>query len=581
MSMPATRYRDLLITYLKPQWPQVGLLAGLLLGGIALQLINPQLLRAFIDRAMAGSPLDALLAIAALFLGLAVLTQAVTVAETYVANNVGWNATNRLRGDLALHCLRLDPSFHSTQTPGALIERIDGDVAALGNFFSRFVVQVLGNALLLLGVLALLFRIDTRVGLALTAFTAVSLAITGRLRNLATPRWAAARQASADLFGFLEERLSGTEDIRAIGAPTYVMRRLHERARTLLHRQVAASVLGATTGATGALLLTLGTALSITLGVFLFEQGTITIGTVFLIFIYTQLLNRPVEEITRQLQDLQQAGASVARIHDLLGIRSTIVDGPGVDFPPGALAVEFDRVSFGYVPAAPVLRDLSFALPPGTVLGLLGRTGSGKSTLARLLFRLHDPTAGAVLLGGHDLRAARVDDVRRRVGMVTQDIQLFHATVRDNLTFFDDGVPDERILAVLADVGLWDWYRALPLGLQTKLAPGGSGLSAGEAQLLAFARVFLKDPSLVILDEASSRLDPATERRVEHAVERLLQERTAIIIAHRLATVGRAERIMILDEGRIAEYGERALLAADDGSRFAALLRTGLEEALA
>jgi ABC-type multidrug transport system fused ATPase/permease subunit len=580
MHSPINGYRDLLITYLRPQWPRAALLSVLLLSSIGLQLINPQLLRAFIDRAAAGRPVGELLTIAALFLGLAIVSQAVTVAETYVANDVGWNATNRLRGDLTVHCLRLDPSFHSSHTPGALIERIDGDVAALGNFFSRFVVQILGNGLLLLGVLALLYRIDGRVGLAITAFTALSLAGAGRLRALATPRWAAARQASADLFGFLEERLAGTEDIRATGASAYVMRRLHGHSRTLLHRQVVAGVLGSATGATGVMMLTLGTVLSVGLGVYLFEQGAITIGTVFLIFLYTQLLNGPVEEITRQLQDLQQAGASVARIRALLSLQSAIADGPGVDFPSGALAVEFDRVSFAYQAAEPVLRDLSFALAPGTVLGLLGRTGSGKSTLARLLFRLYDPTEGAILLGGHDLRRARVDDVRRHVGMVTQEIQLFHATVRDNLTFFDDSIPDERILAVLADVGLADWCRALPGGLGTKLAPGGGSLSAGEAQLLAFARVFLTNPHLVILDEASSRLDPATERRIDHAVERLLRGRTAIIIAHRLATVGRADRIMILERGRIAEYGPRAQLAADPGSRFAGLLRTGLAETL-
>jgi ATP-binding cassette subfamily B protein len=266
------------------------------------------------------------------------------------------------------------------------------------------------------------------------------------------------------------------------------------------------------------------------------------------------------------------------RIEELLCIRGVVVDGPGAPLPDGALAVEFRAVSFAYGAAEPVLHDISFQLASGEVLGLLGRTGSGKSTIARLVTRLYDPTGGAVLLGGVDLRAARVADVRARVGLVTQDIQLFHARVRDNLTFFDRDVPDERILAALGDLGLWEWYRRLPDGLDTKLASGGGGLSAGEAQLMAFTRVFLRAPQLVILDEASSRLDPATERLVDRAVERLLAGRTGIIIAHRLSSVEKADRILVLDDGRIAEEGPRALLAADPTTRFSRLLQSGLRE---
>jgi ABC-type multidrug transport system fused ATPase/permease subunit len=174
----------------------------------------------------------------------------------------------------------------------------------------------------------------------------------------------------------------------------------------------------------------------------------------------------------------------------------------------------------------------------------------------------------------------RLHDLRRHIGMVTQDVQLFHATLRDNLTLFRANVPEARILSAIEELGLCEWYRSLPDGLDTLLAPSGSGLSAGEAQLLSFARVLLRDPSLVILDEASSRLDPATEQRIERAVDKLLRGRTGIIIAHRFATVQRADEILILDEGRIAEYGERVVLATNPTSRFAQLLRTGLEEVL-
>jgi ATP-binding cassette subfamily B protein len=211
---------------------------------------------------------------------------------------------------------------------------------------------------------------------------------------------------------------------------------------------------------------------------------------------------------------------------------------------------------------------------------LLGRTGSGKTTLARLIFRLYDPKSGRITINEADLRDAQLNALRRRVAIVTQDVQLFHASIRDNLTFFDRSIPDEHILATLEELELGDWHRSLPAGLDTLLETGTRSLSAGEAQLLAFTRVFLRDPGLLILDEASSRLDPATEARLERAIDKLLKNRTAIIIAHRLGTVQRADEIMILESGKVSEYGDRKQLAANTNSRFHQLLQTGLEELL-
>jgi ABC-type multidrug transport system fused ATPase/permease subunit len=241
----------------------------------------------------------------------------------------------------------------------------------------------------------------------------------------------------------------------------------------------------------------------------------------------------------------------------------------------------FEQGSFGYNGGESVLHNLSFQLRPGAVLGLLGRTGSGKSTLARLVFRLYDPLSGAIRLQNIDLRDLRSAALRQNVAIVTQDVQLFRASVRDNLTFFNRDIPDERIMETLRELGLEDWLASLPDGLDTELETGGRSLSAGEAQLLAFARVFLRNPGLVILDEASSRLDPATEQRLEKAIDKLLQGRTAIIIAHRLGTVHRADEIMILEDGQVQEYGNRQQLAANPQSRFYQLLQTGLEEVLA
>lgn len=574
MILSFTRYRNLLVAYLQPQWQCVLLLFILLLSGIGLSLISPLLIQTFIDAALSGSTMQKMVTLAVAFLGVAVLRQAAMISETYTAENISLTTTNTMRADLTLHCLHLDPIFYTLHTPGELIERIDGDTATLGNFFSRFLISLLGNILLLSGILVVLFRVDWRVGLALTGFVAAALMIIGCLRNRGIPYWKMFRQANADLFGFLEEHLSSTEDIHTNGATAYAVYRLAEFSRRLLYkRRTAVQASLAMVGA-AVILSAIGTAVSLGLGIYLFELKQISIGTVYLIFSYTTLLTGPIEQIIEQMRDMQQSTGSLARISDLFEIRGTITDGIGAVLPKGSLAVEFMDVSFNYSANIPVLQHISFALQPGMVMGLLGRTGSGKSTLVKLLARLYDPNEGTVYLSGIDLRMLRLDELRKRIGVVTQDVQILQTTVRNNLTFFDSTITDERILRVLADLGLNAWYKALPEGLGTKLTLGGSGLSAGEAQLLSFARVFLKDPGLVILDEASSRLDPATERLIEQAIDKLLEGRTAIIIAHHLATLQRADTIMVLEHGLCCEYGPREVLANDSQTHFAQLVDT-------
>ncbi|HYN87007.1 MAG TPA: ABC transporter ATP-binding protein [Ardenticatenaceae bacterium] len=581
MNLPVAQYWRLLLKYLKPQRGRVALLALLLLSGIGLQLLNPQILRAFIDEARAGVETGSLIRIALFFIGVALTQQLVSVLATYVGEHTAWQATNGLRRDLALHCLRLDLGFHHARTPGTLIERIDGDVSLLATFFSTFVLIVLGNLLLLAGVLLLLLREEWRIGLALSALSAVGLIVMSRVRELATPHWVAGRQATADFAGFIEERLAGMEDIRASGAGGYAMWRFYGLIQVLYHAYRAVWIWGSAVGVTGRIMTTLGIVITLGLSTLLYRRGAMTIGTVYLVYAYAGMLWLPLRRITDQIAELQRAEAAITRVEELMQTPNPIQDGPGASFPRGALLVEFDGVSFGYGSDQMIVRDISFALAPGRHLGLLGRTGSGKTTLTRLLFRLYDPEAGAIRLGGVEIRQARLDELRERIGMVTQEVQLFRASVRDNLTFFDHHISDARILEAIEALGLMPWFASLPDGLDTPLGVSGRGLSAGEAQLLAFTRVFLKDPGLVVLDEASSRLDPATERLIERAVDRLLAGRTANIIAHRLGTVRQVDEIMVMESGQIVEHGAREQLATDSTSRYATLLRTGLEEALA
>ena len=627
MKIPLKQYLALLQKYLKPQLKTVGLLGFLLLGNIALLLINPQIIRNFIDAAQGGGSTAVLTRSALLFLGLALLQQFATVLANYFSEIVAWTATNGLRVDLADHCLRLDLSFHNAHPPGEIIERIDGDVNNLANFFSRFVVEFLGNELLLIGLLVMMWLENALVGLGLTVFVSLSMFIMLRYRNVAVPHWTAERKASAEFYGFLEERLAGTEDIRANGAESYVLRRFNILIREMLRKSLKSAMVINILININLFLFALGTAAAFAIGTYLFQDAIITIGTVYLVYTYTSMLNRPMENIAHQVEELQRAGAGMVRIQELFSIQSRIngdhesdSSQPGVgsgqlvanqEKEIGAtlqmpLGLYFDQVTFGYddsISRAPdpqnaeimppdedqkeiVLGNLSFQLEAGKTLGLLGRTGSGKTTLTRLIFRFYDPDQGTVSISRNgnrqwvDVRGLPLTDLRNQVGMVTQNIQLFNASVRDNLTFFDRQVSDEAISKVITALELGEWYQSLPEGLDTILDSGGGGLSAGEAQLLAFTRIFLADPGLVVLDEASSRLDPATEALIERAVARLIEGRTAVIIAHHLDTVRRADKIMILEAGQIEEFGDRESLLLDPSSRFSQLIKTGLEEVL-
>jgi ATP-binding cassette, subfamily B, bacterial len=577
MTERPTRTRALVAHYLRPHRRTVVALVVGLIAATALPLAGPQLLRRFIDQAVAGGPTGVLTGTAVLYLGVTLAAQIVTVVATYAASKLTWTATNRLREDLVEHILGLDLAFHGQHTPGELIERVDGDVTSLADFLARFLFQVVGSALLLVGAVVLVFVEDLRVGAALVAFLAVAAVIVTRMQRAAVPRAEAEREATAQFTGLLEERLGGAEELRALGASDHTMYRFHQanvRAYQADYgwQRFSGRLLAATN-----LLFALGTALMLTAGILLLRRGSMTVGTVVLLFQYTTMVRNPLQRIIDQFKEMQKAAAGASRVLQLLRERRSILERPGAASLPaaGPLAVRFDRVTFAY-PSDPddhVLHDVSFELAPGRSLGLVGRTGSGKSTIARLLLRLYESGDGVVAIGGHDVRDVALASLRDRVRLVTQDVQLFGADVRDNLTVFARDVDDDHMREVLDELGLGAWLRALPDGLDTVLGAGGTGVSAGEAQLLAFARVFLADPGLVILDEASSRLDPATELLIDRAMTKLMRDRTAVVIAHRLSSLERVDEIAVLDHGRMIEHGPREELAEDPASRYGELLR--------
>jgi ABC-type multidrug transport system fused ATPase/permease subunit len=577
MPIPLQQYGSLLADYLKPQqWRVLGLTIALLTS-IALQIINPQILGYFIDTAVQGGSQQALFTATIAFTAISLLTQAAAITATYLGETVAWTATNLLRVDLAAHCLRLDLSFHKAHTPGELLERIDGDVNLLSKFFSQLVIHVLGNVILLIGILVVLCFKNVLAGASLTIFALIALLVLLAQRSMAIVPWASYRQISAEFYGMLGEHIAGREDIRANGAVSYVMYRFYSLLRRWLPIYQKARFASTVLWFTSVGLFTVGNAIALALSTYLWSKNAITIGTAYLIFHYTNLLAQPIERIREELEQLQQVEASIHRIHELLSIDSVLKDQGQAVLAQGACIVAFNQVCFGYEPENLILDNLSFQLPAGQTLGLLGHTGSGKSTIARLLLRLYDIQSGEIRLGNCAIAEIPLSELRQRVGLVTQDVQLFQASVRDNLTFFDARIPDIHILETLEALGLAEWLQSLPNGLDTQLGADSGGLSAGQAQLLAFVRVFLKNPSLVILDEASSRLDPQTEALIEGAIDQLLRDRTGIIIAHRLQTLKRVNQILILEQGKVVEYGDRQTLIDQPNSRFAQLLKTQTE----
>lgn len=576
-ALGARRTAELFGRYLLPQALPATLLATALLVGIGLQLFVPQVLRAFIDAATMQASGDgrSLLTLAWTFLLVALGTQLLGGLATVLGASVGWTATNMLRRDLLAHCLNLDLSFHASKTPGEMIERIDGDITALSDFFAQFLVRVLGGLLLLVGILVVLWLENPWLGLALTLFTMAEITVMVLLREVAVPATTRERESNAQLFGFIEERLAGLHDVRANGGGAHALHRFIDVMRNFFVSTRRAWMARSIVWLSSYGLFVVGMLVTIGTSIPLVTAGAITLGTAYMVFQYLLMLQAPIEQINQQLQVLQRAAASVGRIDELLDQQSRLVVRTPANIPSGALDIRFEGVTFRYPDAepdaSPNLRGIDLVIPAGHHLGLLGRTGSGKTTLTRLLFRFYDPDAGCVRFQGVDARDLSVSQLRQRVGLVTQEVQLFAASVRDNLTFFDPSIPDARLLQAIEAVGLNDWLAQQPNGLATTLRTGGGGLSAGEAQLLALARVFISDPGLVVLDEPSSRLDPQTEVRLERALTRLLEGRTAVIIAHRLETVERVDAIAIMSDGQLVEVGSRSRLAADPNSRYARL----------
>jgi ABC-type multidrug transport system fused ATPase/permease subunit len=577
MSPATSRWRALAALLRPDAWRWTGL-GALVATGSALILTGPLIVRGIVDKATAGTTTSQLSRLAVLFLVVAIATQLINMAVAWMATITAWHTTNGIRIRLARHVLGLSHAFHRQHTPGELIQRVDGDVTSVSDFMGRVIPRAAGALFTVVGMIGVLVVVDWRLALGVVVYVALAVAVVISGRHRAVGESSDEMGSYARLYGGIEERLTAAEDLRSNGAGGHAMWRFVEDSADALGSAVRREkaflrMWWSVDGSVAA-----GAVISLIASALLVSRRVITVGDAFLLFQYVLLISRPLEDLVDQLETVQKANGAMVRVIDLLAVEPDITDN-GATLPPrGPMSIEFRGVAFDYGDDQAVLQSVDLSFAAGRSIGIVGRTGSGKTTLSRLVLRLVEATSGTVLLGGVPIEEIPVEELRRRVALIPQEVELLSGSIRDNVTLFDESPSDDEVAEALRNAGLGGLSDG---GIHRQLGAGGAGVSAGEAQLLALARVWLRDPDIVVLDEATARVDPATEERLEDAVALLTKGRTTLIIAHRLSTLRHVDEIVVLDHGRVVEHGDRADLADDLESRYRHLLDLAHDEVVA
>lgn len=533
-----------------------------------------------IDRGIVPADEGALVTIACIYVATVVLGTILSAARVAWTGRVGESLMEALRIRIFSHFQRLSMPFFTAEKGGVLMTRMTSDIDSLTALFQEGLVNMFVQFLTLAIVTVVLFVVSPTLALVLfLGVVPVMLALTLWFRKASDVAFLAVRDRIADVMSDLQENLAG---IRIVAATNRSKRNVVAHDNVLgAHRDAndETAVIGAVYGPSTELLGYLAQALLLGLGGWLVSRGNLSVGELAAFFLYLTMFFAPIQQLVQLYNTYQQGRSAVRKLSDLFATEPDVPEKPGApDLPVMEGAIELDHVTFGYGPDVTVLHDLSLSIAAGETVAFVGETGAGKSTVAKLVNRYYDPVDGAVRIDGHDLRDVTLASVRRQIGVVPQEPFLFAGSIRDNLTFAAPDADDAELWAAVDAVGLRDLVERQGDGLDQVIHERGSSLSSGERQLLALARAFLSRPRVLVLDEATSNLDLASETRIEAALDVVLEGRTAIIIAHRLATAMRADRIAVIHDGELVELGSHDELVARDG-RYRALYDTWTSQA--
>ena len=558
---------------LRPYRRQVLGASALVVVSTAAVLAGPLLLRYGIDHGIKPGDGGAWNAAVASYVVVAVVAYLATRTQVLLVSRAGEGFLRDLRLRVFAHLLRLSMPFYDREKAGVVVSRMTSDVDSLQELVQMGVIQLVSSCLLIAGSVVVLALVSPQLLLVCLIPVPVVVLASVKFQRDSNDAYLTVRDRIGLTLSALQEGISGVRVIQAYGREDVEVERFAQRNRGLYEAHMRSVKLQAwylpvIEGASLAC-----TALVVGLGGHLVADGSLTVGTVAFFVLTLSNLFEPVQQLSQLFNTVQSSGAALNKLFDLLDTPPDLAEAPdAVDLPDrGELRVE--HLSFAYGTGDPVLRDVSLTLAAGEKLALVGPTGAGKSTLAKLMARLYDPTDGRVTFAGTDLRRANVHSLRTRITVVPQEGFLFAGTIRDNVRIGRPDTPDAEVEAALASLGLLDRFRSLPDGLDTEVNERGSRLSAGERQLVSLARAALADPAVLVLDEATSSLDPGTEVLVERALEKLVQGRTVIVIAHRLSTAARADRVGVVADGGLVELGTHADLVAA-GGRYAQLYRS-------
>jgi ABC-type multidrug transport system fused ATPase/permease subunit len=552
-----TRKLRWLFGLLRPYRSRVLVMLVALLAATAAGLAPPYLAGKAIDNGIRPHDVNALYLIVAAYVISAVVLWAATYAQTYLVGWVGQRALQDLREQIYSHLQGMSIGFFTRRQPGVLISRLTNDVEALDNLVTDGVVTLISSTLTLLGVVIALLLLD--LPLALVTFLTFPLLAIGSVafRIASAGAYRLTREKIANITAYLQETLSGIRVVRSFAQEGRHLERMSELNQENRAANMKTVYLNAAYFPAVELLSAIGTAVILLYGGYRAIRGDVEIGVLVAFVGYLNAFFDPIQQISQLYTTYQQGMAALDKIFDLLETRPDMVDRPDA-LHPGRLRgeIELDHVSFSYGDDADwALDGVDLRIPAGQTVALVGETGAGKSTMAKLVARFYDPQRGRVLVDGHDLRELSSRALRSQLGIVPQEGFLFSGTVHENIAFGRPGASEEEIRAAAAAVGAEPFIARLRDGYETEVGERGAHLSAGQRQLIAFARALLAEPRILILDEATSNVDVRTERVIERGLERLLLGRTAIVIAHRLSTIRRAGRIVVLEHGRVVESG--------------------------